>query len=186
MLFLLNAEGVPSVAKWLRLEPESPPSALIEKAAGRSASASSVQNATYTAGKAVDGSATTRWSSTFTDNQWWQVDLGSVRKVSRVELNWEAAYASRYKILTSTDGTNFSEAADVTITTAGLRTSSFAALDARYVRIQGVTRATQYGISLWEAQVFGPADTGPRRRRRRLRLRRRHRRRRPPRARTSP
>ncbi len=161
MLFLLNGQGVPSVAKWVKLEVGGPPSTLIEKAAGRPASASSVQNSTLTAGKAVDGSSTTRWSSGFTDNQWWQVDLGSVRKVSKVDLNWEAAYASRYKILTSTDGTTFSEAADVSITAAGLRTTTFAARDARYVRIQGVTRATQYGISFWEAQVFGPSDTAP-------------------------
>ena len=74
---------------------------------------------TYASGMAVDGSLSTRWGSTATDSQWWQVDLGSVRKVERVELNWEAAYASRYKIQTSTDGTNFSDAADVTISSAG-------------------------------------------------------------------
>ena len=95
-------------------------------------------------------------SSAFADNQWWQVDLGSTRKVSKVELNWEAAYASRYKILTSTDGTTFTEAVDVSITSPGLKTATFPARAARYVRVQGVTRATQYGISFWDARVFGP------------------------------
>ena len=33
-----------------------------------------------------------------------------------------------------------------------------AASNARYVRILGLTRATPYGISFWEAQVLGPAD----------------------------
>ena len=42
----------------------------------------------------------TRWSSGFADNQWWQVDLGSAVSIDKVELNWEDAYASRYKILT--------------------------------------------------------------------------------------
>ena len=73
-----------------------------------------------------------------------------------MELNWEAAYASRYKILTSTDGTNFTEAADVSITSPGLKTTTFTARDARYVRVLGVTRATQYGISFWDARVYGP------------------------------
>ncbi len=151
------------MAKFIRLEPGAPPpGGSVEKAAGRSTSASSVQGAAYASGMAVDGSVSTRWGSTATDNQWWQVDLGSVRKVDRVELNWEAAYASRYKIQTSTDGTNFTEAADVTISSAGVKTTSFAVRDARYVRVLGVTRSnTRYGISIWEAKVFGPPDTDP-------------------------
>ena len=106
--------------------------------------------------KAVDGSSTTRWSSQLIDNQWWQVDLGSASRSTKVELNWEAAYASRYKILTSTDGTTFSEAADVSITSPGLKTDHLPARSARYVRIQGVTRGTPWGISFWDARVFGP------------------------------
>jgi len=159
MLFLLNDRGVPSTAKWVKLT-GAPPATSEDKAAGRPTSASSVERTGLEAGKAVDGSSSTRWSSTFTDNQWWQVDLGSVRKVSKVELNWEHAYASRYRILTSLDGTSFSEAADVTIGSSGTKASTFSARDARYVRIQGVTRATPYGISFWDARVFGPVDDG--------------------------
>ena len=120
-----------------------------------------MHSATYEPGKAVDGSSTTRWSSNFTDAQWWQVDLGSVRKVSKVELNWEAAYASQYKIQTSTNGTTFTDAAVVSNTGAGLKSTTFADRDARYVRVLGVTRATQYGISFWDARVYGPSDTAP-------------------------
>src|SRR4051812_13377802 len=94
MLFLVNGQGVPSVAKFVRLDPGTATSTQ-DLAAGRATSASSVEKAGVESGKAVDGSSTTRWSSAFTDNQWWQVDLGSVRRVSRVELNWEDAYASR-------------------------------------------------------------------------------------------
>ena len=75
-----------------------------------------------------------------------------------MKLNWESAYASHYRIQTSTDGTNFTEAATSTITRSGVKTTSFTARDARYVRILGVTRATPYGFSLWDASVFGPAD----------------------------
>jgi len=128
------------------------------KALGRSTSASSSETATYTPPKAVDSVEGTRWSSTFADNQWWQVDLGSVRSVSEVRLNWEKAYASRYQILTSTDGAGFSLAADVTSAAAGWKTTKFAARDARYVRVLGVTRATRWGISFWDAQVYGPED----------------------------
>ena len=100
----------------------------------------------------------TRWSSNFSNNQWWQVDLGRTRKVDRVTLNWEAAYASSYRIQTSTNGTSFTQAASVSITSPGVKTTTFTARDARYVRILGVTRATPYGFSFWDASVFGPAD----------------------------
>jgi hypothetical protein len=119
------------------------------------ASASSSQAASLTPGNANDGTSTTRWSSTFTDNQWWQVDLGSSKQVDTVSLNWENAYASTYKIQTSTDGTTFTDAATVNLNAAGWKTTTFTPTNARYIRILGITRATQYGISFWDAQVFG-------------------------------
>jgi hypothetical protein len=135
-----------------------PPPASEDKAVGQPATASSVYGAGLEPGKAVDGDPLTRWSSARTDGQWWQVDLGRVRKVDAVELNWEFAYASQYKIQTSLDGASFADAAVVTISSSGLRRTTFAARDARYVRILGVTRATVYGISFWDARVFGPPD----------------------------
>ncbi|MEU6715824.1 IclR family transcriptional regulator C-terminal domain-containing protein [Nonomuraea sp. NPDC046802] len=43
---------------------------------GKPVTASSVENATTPAAAAVDGNATTRWASAFSDPQWLQVDLG--------------------------------------------------------------------------------------------------------------
>ena len=130
-----------------------------DKALNKASSASSVDEVGHEAGKANDGSSTTRWSSSYTNNQWWQVDLGSVRSVDTVRLNWEAAYASQYQVLTSLDGVSFSVAASDGATAAGWRSTSFAARSARFVRVLGLARATQWGISFWDAQVFGPADT---------------------------
>ncbi len=130
-----------------------------DKAALRPAMSSSNYNSSLTPEKANDGNSETRWSSAKgLDNQWWQVDLGAVRQVDTVELNWEAAYAKTYKILTSTDGTNFTEAASETASSAGLVTTTFAARDARYVRVLGLTRGTIYGFSFWDARVHGPQD----------------------------
>lgn len=109
-------------------------------------------------GRATDANVSTRWSSEYRDNQWWQVDLGRARLVDRVHLRWEYAYASRYRILTSTDGQNFVTAAEVTLGGPVARTTSFTARQARYVRVVGLQRATPYGISLWEAEVYGPVD----------------------------
>ena len=130
-----------------------------DKAAGKPASASSIYGAGFEPGKAVDGSSATRWSSAFADSQWWQVDLGGTHSVDSVTLNWEDAYASRYQVLTSLDGTSFTLAAEETISTPNWKTTSFTARNARYVRVLGITRATPYGISFWDAQVFGPADS---------------------------
>ena len=124
-----NADPTPATWSWTI---EAPPTGeRQEKASGRPASASSVEgnpdNPDLVSGKAVDGSASTRWSSEKgplafpATDQWWQVDLGSARKVDTVEVDWEAAYASRYRILTSLDGVSFTAAADETATAAGKR-----------------------------------------------------------------
>ena len=120
------------------------------------ATASSIEEAGFEAGKANDGNASTRWSSLYTDSQWWQVDLGSAQQVDEVKINWEAAYGARYQIQTSTDGKTFTTAAEVTDTGAGVKTTTFAARSARYVKVQGVKRGTQWGYSFWSAEVFGP------------------------------
>ena len=124
---------------------------------GRPASASSVELPTLSAGKAVDATAVTRFSSARRDGEWWQVDLGAPATVGRVAIEWEAAYASTYKILTSIDGQSWTQQASVSLSSAATKVTTFAPTTARYVRILGVTRATRYGISFWEVHVYGGA-----------------------------
>jgi beta-glucanase (GH16 family) len=108
----------------------------------------------YRPANANDGNSNTRWSSQFSVPQWWRVDLGSIRSINRVELNWEVAYASRYRIQTRTSPDNlWSTAATITITSAGLKTHTFASRSARYVRIYADAKATQWGVSLWDMRV---------------------------------
>ena len=131
-----------------------------DKARGKPAAASSVYK-TFAAALANDADSTTRWSSVFADGEWWRVDLGATRQVDTVELNWEAAYPSTYKVQVSTDGTTFTDAATVSISNPGWKKTTFPARDARYVRVLSVNRATGFGISLWDARVFGPDDAAP-------------------------
>ena len=58
------------------------------------------------AAQAVDGNPGTRWSSTFSDPQWIQVDLGATATITQVVLSWEAAYARSFQIQTSTNDTH--------------------------------------------------------------------------------
>jgi hypothetical protein len=125
---------------------------------GKTATASSTENAGTPASAAVDGDTGTRWSSAFTDPQWLEVDLGATDSLSQVVLNWETAYAKSFQIQTSTDGTNWTNAYSTTSGTGGVQTIPVTG-SARYVRMYGTARATQYGYSLWEFQVYGTAGS---------------------------
>ncbi|MDX3661200.1 glycosyl hydrolase family 8 [Streptomyces sp. ID05-26A] len=128
---------------------------------GKAVTASSVEGAGLEAAKAVDGSTATRWASAEgSDQEWLRVDLGSAHAVSRVRLNWEAAYARGYRVQTSADdsvwadvfstGTGDGGVDDLTVSGSG-----------RYVRVLGTARGTEWGYSLWELEVFGVAGGTP-------------------------
>ncbi|MGW7100045.1 discoidin domain-containing protein [Streptomyces sp. NPDC054838] len=127
---------------------------------GKPATASSVEGAGTPAAAAVDGDNGTRWSSQFSDPQWIQVDLGAPAQLNQVVLRWEAAYAKSYRVELSTDGTNWSTAYSTAAGTGGVQTHDITGT-ARYVRVYGTQRATGYGYSLWEFQVYGTPGSGP-------------------------
>ncbi len=121
---------------------------------GRPAVASSTESSSYPAASAVDGSTSTRWSSQFSDPQWIYVDLGASSTITRVVLNWEAAYGRAYQIQVSNDASSWSTVYSTTSATGGVNDLSVSA-SGRYVRIYGTQRGTVYGYSLWELQVYG-------------------------------
>jgi cysteine-rich repeat protein len=130
-------------------------------ALARSAAASSSnENTTHVPGNAIDGSTTTRWSSSYANEQWLRVDLGASRRIKRVKLNWEAAYSGNYEIQVS--GSDAGPWTSVFGTTTGNGAiDDITGLDAtgRYVRVLAHTRATSWGNSLWEVDVYG--DNNP-------------------------
>ncbi|MFE9815192.1 discoidin domain-containing protein [Streptomyces sp. NPDC005773] len=148
------------VVSLLAFVPSSPASAapsLLSQ--GKAVTASSQENAGTPATSAVDGDNGTRWSSAFSDPQWIKVDLGSTASVSQIALKWEAAYAKSYRIEFSTDNSTWSTAYSTTTSPGGTETLNVSG-NARYVRLTGTARATQYGYSLWEFQVFGTTGGG--------------------------
>jgi Carbohydrate binding module (family 6)/F5/8 type C domain/Ricin-type beta-trefoil lectin domain/Putative Ig domain len=120
--------------------------------------ASSVESAAYPAANATDGNTGTRWSSAFADPQWLEVDLGSTQSVCQVTLNWEAAYAKAFQIQTSTDNSTWTTIYSTTTGTGGTQTLNVTGTG-RYIRVYGTARATQYGYSLWEFQVYASNAT---------------------------
>lgn len=117
------------------------------------ATASSTQSG-YPASNAIDGDPTTRWASAWSDPQTFTADLGSAKTVARVILRWEAAYGSSYKIDVSADGSNWTTVNTTTTGNGGVDDIAFPATTARYVRLTGVKRATGYGYSLYEFEVY--------------------------------
>src|ERR1039458_8176506 len=126
---------------------------------GQPATASSTENSSFPASNAVDGNTGTRWSSAFSDPQWLEVDLGATASISQVVLEWETAYATAFQIQTSSDGTNWTTIYSTTTGTGGTQTLNVTGTG-RYVRMYGTARATQYGYSLWEFQVYGSLSGG--------------------------
>lgn len=120
----------------------------------RPVTASSSENIAFGATSAVDGDLGTRWSSGFSDPQWIQIDLGSSARVDQVVLAWEAASARAYTLSISADGTSWQELRRTTTGPGGTETLAVSGTG-RYVRLDLTQRATQYGYSLWEFQVFG-------------------------------
>ncbi len=128
--------------------------------AGKTVSASSVQTAGLEADNVNDGDNGTRWSSNFSEWEWVRIDLGSDQSVDKIVMEWEAAYATGYNIFVVKDGAS-SWGTPVYVENNGQGgteeiTRSFGT--GRYVVIQSMNRATEYGISLFELEVYSDAS----------------------------
>lgn len=122
-------------------------------AQGKEVVVSTVENDGTLAKFATDGDMGTRWSSQFDDNQWLYVDLGKAQKFSKVSLFWETAFGQEYTIQVSDDAKTWKDVLKVTDGKTGEDTRTFDTVTARYVKILGSKRGTEYGYSLWEIKV---------------------------------
>ncbi|MFD2717542.1 discoidin domain-containing protein [Hymenobacter monticola] len=122
-------------------------------ALGKTAVASSDQGG-FEPAKAFDANNTSRWGSTYNDNQWLYVDLGRTANITQVNLIWEIAYGKDFRLEVSSDATNWTTAKTIINTTSHVNELALSA-SGRYVRMFGLTRNTGYGFSLYEMQVLG-------------------------------
>jgi len=123
-------------------------------ALNKTAVASSDYGAQYAAQYAVDGNAGTRWSSQFSDPQWISVDLGKRFDFCNIHLSWETALGKDFKIQVSEDNINWTTLISIT---NNLSLENYLPVNGsgRYVRVFGTARATGFGYSLWEFEIFG-------------------------------
>ncbi|MFD1630403.1 discoidin domain-containing protein [Pseudopedobacter beijingensis] len=130
-------------------------------ALGKQAYSSSEENAGTLTRYATDGDKATRWGSSHSDPQWIYIDLQQSSFIGYVSLLWEPAYASLYEIQVSDDEQNW----ETVKTVNGLGGTETTEINktARYIRMYGLERATTYGYSLYEFEVYGipPMDNIP-------------------------
>jgi CxxC motif-containing protein (DUF1111 family) len=122
------------------------------------ATSSAVENQGMSAAQAIDGKTTTRWSSTAQDGAWIQFDFGAKTAVGYMKLQWENAYAKQYVVQVSDDGQNWSQLRYQANGQGGVEEYFNLGAYARYLRVQGVARATQYGYSLFEVEFKSPGS----------------------------
>ncbi|KKO52923.1 discoidin domain-containing protein [Paenibacillus sp. DMB20] len=126
----------------------------------KTAESSELEFPYYSPDMAVDGvvSINSRWSSAYVDDAWFTVDLGESKEINKVIIKWQAG-AEKYQLLVSEDKQNWTNVSgdEGVVTSKGkLDIITFAPTNARYVKFQGVKRATVFGNSFYEFEVYAP------------------------------
>lgn len=106
----------------------------------------------------IDGSSGSRWESNYSDPQWICIDLGKKELIGSVLLKWETAYAKEYEIQVSDEGKNWKTIYKQKNGKGESEKIVFGAVNARYVRLNCFSRATNFGYSLYEFEIYGPKE----------------------------
>jgi mannan endo-1,4-beta-mannosidase len=126
---------------------------------------SSDESKDYTAENAVDGDGNTRWASVSgsSNPESLKVDLGTACDINKIVIHWEDAYATQYKILISTDGTNWTTAYEQYNGKGGFDEIKLSkTYNARYIKLDCSQKINwEWGYSLWEFMVYGESGATP-------------------------
>lgn len=109
--------------------------------------------ASMPAAYAVDGDFRTRWSGHATDPHWLAVDFGEERIFDKVRITWETAFAKSYLVEVSTDNVRWTIVAGVSNGDGGVDELAVGPQKARYVKIYGTQRGSQWGYSIYEVET---------------------------------
>ncbi|MDG4825173.1 discoidin domain-containing protein [Asanoa sp. WMMD1127] len=149
------------------------PSASGNLALGRPATADSSCGATEGPEKAVNGSVSggnaDKWCS-LGATRWLQVDLGASQSLSRVVLKHagsggeSSSWNTRdFTVQVSTNGTSWSTVATVTANTLSTTAHDFTAVQARYVRVNVTTPASDGNLAarIYELEAYAQSGANP-------------------------
>ncbi|CAG9902151.1 Beta-mannosidase [Bacteroides ovatus] len=127
---------------------------------GKEVVASSSTGDSKKASLVTDGGAGSRWESEYNDPQWIYVDLGKEEKIENVILKWETACAKKYALQVSNDAKEWKTVYDNKDGKGGTEKIDLESITARYVKLEGISRATQFGYSLFEFEIYGEKPEG--------------------------
>ncbi|MDR1011775.1 MAG: sulfatase-like hydrolase/transferase [Opitutaceae bacterium] len=123
-------------------------------ALNKRATGSTKESDDLAAANAVDGDKTTRWSSIYNDNQWFEVDLGAVHTISRINIGWLRAYAKSYEVRVATNGKDWKPVYKTDDHKGGPATIELpAGTQARQVRLVMKKRGSIWGYSINELEI---------------------------------
>lgn len=122
---------------------------------GKNVVASSSTTASKSASMVTDGGFGSRWESEYRDPQWIYIDLGQEEKVENVVLRWETACAKKYELQVSNDAKEWKTVYTNKEGKGGTEQIELVPIVARYVKLVGISRATQFGYSLFEFEIYG-------------------------------
>ena len=156
--YIIAYEGERTVRDTIVVLPPYPNLAL-----GKPVTASSHENAGTLPEGINDGDLSTRWGSAHKDNEYITIDLLQPCFIDHITLRWEAAYANSFALLiTDTIPLSFTPyTLHLTPFTSsgGVQTIELSQTG-RYITLVGLTRATQYGTSLYELEAYGMPIAG--------------------------
>ncbi|MGH8047998.1 MAG: glycosyl hydrolase, partial [Chthoniobacterales bacterium] len=110
------------------------------------------------ASKAIDGLPATRWTAASgAYPQWWRVDLGAAKPLSRVDIMWYSptTRAYKYKLETSNDDSIYNTVFDNTNNTTNGNSSDVISATARYLRVTVTGSSTGGNAAAYEIAVLG-------------------------------
>ena len=79
---------------------------------------------------------------------------GAAKKISRVSIEWQTAFAKSFLLQVSTDGKNWTNVYKTDNGKGGISEIKFAPVEARHVRLVCTKRGTQWGNAVCEMGVF--------------------------------
>lgn len=127
---------------------------------GKEVVASSFTSDSKKASLVTDGGAGSRWESEYNDPQWIYVDLGKEEKIENIILKWETACAKKYTLQVSNDAKKWKTVYDNKDGKGGIEKIDLESVTARYVKLEGISRATLFGYSLFEFEIYGEKPEG--------------------------
>lgn len=150
---------LPALALFFNLQVQA--EELLEKVKIKEVDASSVQmtdpavKENFDAKNIKDGANWTRWSSRFYDDQWLVLTFRHPVWVRKVNISWQDAYAKSYDIEVMNNSGQWVRVYSNDESDGGEDTVEITPVLTGKLRVFCNKRATEWGFSIWELEVFG-------------------------------